>query len=103
MGVPMVTALKVHSTVSVDYDHDVGQYMGIDGLTASSCMVVKNFEGTANDPYSYSDFLVGIDKEVKGFKCWCITCHNQSIQIHMGYNGKYLGETRNVFYVAKEF
>jgi hypothetical protein len=45
--------------LSVDYDHDVGQYMGIDGLTATlSCTVVKSLKDAANNPYDYSDYLL---------------------------------------------
>ncbi len=95
---------KGTSYVSVDYDHDVGQYLGIDGLTASLHYGRQEFEGTANDPYSYSDFLFGLDKEVKGFNVgYNLTSTNQSKSTWGQVDGKYLGETRNVFYVAKEF
>ena len=95
---------KGSSYVSVDYDHDVGQYLGIDGLTASLHYGRQEFEGTANDPYSYSDFLFGIDKEVKGFNVgYNLTSTNQSKSTWGTVDGKYLGETRNIFYVAKEF
>lgn len=90
--------------LSVDFDHDVGQYMGIDGLTAKLHYGRQDFEGAANDPYSYSDYLVGIDKEIMGLNVgYNLTTTNQSKSTWGQVDGKYLGETRNVFYVAKEF
>ena len=90
--------------VSVDYEHDIGQYMGIDGLTANLHYGHQDFEGAANDPYSYSDFLFGLDKEVMGFNVgYNLTTTNQSKSTWTPVDGKYLGETRNILYVAKEF
>jgi uncharacterized protein (TIGR02001 family) len=90
--------------LSVDYDHDVGQYMGIDGLTATLHYGRQEFEGSANSPYDYSDYLVGLDKEVMGLNVgYNFTTTNQSKATWGKVDGKYLGETRHVFYVAKEF
>jgi hypothetical protein len=44
--------------LSVDYDHDVGQYMGIDGLTATLHYGRQEFEGAANDPYTTQTCLL---------------------------------------------
>ena len=90
--------------LSVDYDHDVGQYIGIDGLTATLHYGRQEFEGSANDPYSYSDYLVGLDKELMGLNVgYNFTTTNQSQTTWGKVDGKYLGESRHVFYVAKEF
>lgn len=89
---------------SVDYDHDVGQYMGVDGLTATLHYGRQEFEGNAHDPYSYSDYLVGLDKEVMGLNVgYNFTTTNQSKTTWGKVDGKYLGESRHIFYVAKEF
>jgi uncharacterized protein (TIGR02001 family) len=90
--------------LSVDYEHDVGQYFGIDGLTASLHYGRQEFDGTLNEPYDYSDYLFGLEKEVMGFNVgYNLTTTNQSKSTWVPVDGKYLGETRNVLYVAKEF
>ena len=95
---------KGTSYITVDFEHDVGQYMGINGLTAKLHYGRQDFEGAANDPYSYSDYLVGIDKEIMGLNVgYNLTTTNQSKSTWGKVDGKYLGETRNVFYIAKEF
>src|SRR6056300_1597582 len=81
--------------LSVDYDHDVGQYMGINGLTATLHYGRQEFEGSANSPYDYSDYLVGLDKEVMGLNVgYNFTTTNQSKTTWGKVDGKYLGETR---------
>jgi uncharacterized protein (TIGR02001 family) len=90
--------------VSVDYEHDIGQYMGIDGLTASAHWGHQKFAGAVNDAYTYEDVLIGIDKEFMGLNVgYNFTSTNQSQSTWGKVDGKYLGETRNVFYVSKEF
>ncbi|MGI9359459.1 MAG: TorF family putative porin [Paracoccaceae bacterium] len=90
--------------LSLDYDHDVGQYLNIDGLSASLHYGRQEFDGTANEAYDYSDYLVGLDKEFMGLNVgYNFTTTNQSKTTWGKVDGKYLGETRHVFYVAKEF
>jgi uncharacterized protein (TIGR02001 family) len=90
--------------VSVDYEHDIGQYMGISGLTGTLHWGHQKFAGAANDGYTYEDVLVGIDKEVMGLNVgFNYTNTNQSESTWGKVDGKYLGEQRGVFYVSKEF
>jgi uncharacterized protein (TIGR02001 family) len=90
--------------VSVDYEHDIGQYINVDGLTATLHWGHQKFAGAANDGYTYEDVLVGIDKEVMGLNVgFNYTNTNQSEGTWGKVEGKYLGEQRGVFYVSKEF
>jgi len=90
--------------VSVDYEHDIGQYIGVSGLTGTLHWGHQKFAGAANDAWTYEDVLVGIDKEVMGLNVgFNYTNTNQSESTWGKVDGKYLGEQRGVFYVSKEF
>jgi uncharacterized protein (TIGR02001 family) len=90
--------------LSVDYEHDVGQYLNISGLTANIHAGHQNFAGAANNDYSYTDWLVGIDKEVLGLNAG-LQFITTNIDEDLGAwpQANRSGESRWVGYVSKTF
>jgi len=92
--------------LSVDYEHDVGQYMGINGLTAMVHVGHQNFAGAANNDYSYTDWMWTVDKEFKGLNLGVsyVTTNIDNTLADWAPNGSNKpGENRLVGYIAKEF
>jgi uncharacterized protein (TIGR02001 family) len=92
--------------LSVDYEHDIGQYMGISGLTGMVHVGHQNFAGAANNGDSYTDWLFTLDKEVKGMNVgvqFVTTNIDENRAIWASNNGNQPGENRWVGYIAKEF
>ncbi len=92
--------------LSVDYEHDVGQYLGIDGLTAMAHVGHQNFAGAGNNDDSYTDWMFTIDKEYRGLNIgasFITTNIDESAAIWASNNGNQPGENRWVGYIAKEF
>jgi len=92
--------------LSVDYEHDIGQYMGISGLTAMAHVGHQNFAGAVNNGDSYTDWKFTLDKEYKGLNIgasFVTTNIDEKRGIWASNNGNQPGENRWVGYVAKEF
>ena len=90
--------------LSVDYEHDVGQYLKVSGLTASIHVGHQNFAGAAHNDWSYTDWLVGIDKEVMdlnvGLQYVTTNIDNDNLAWPQPNDS---GEDRVVGYVSKTF
>ena len=91
--------------LSVDYEHDVGQYMGVSGLTANIHAGHQNFAGAGNNDNSYTDWLVGLDKEVLGVNAGLqfVTTNIDDKSTGWPQAANKSGETRWVGYVSKAF
>ena len=92
--------------LSVDFEHDVGQYLNVSGLTATVHVGHQNFAGQSNNDSSYTDWLIGLDKEYKGLNLGLqyITTNIDNTQAVWAANGSNKpGEDRLVGYIAKEF
>ena len=91
---------------TLDYEHDVGQYLNVSGLTATVHVGHQNFAGQANNDYSYTDWLVGIDKEWKGVNVgvnFITTNIDNNTAFFVKDESNRPGEDRVVGYVSKTF
>lgn len=89
--------------LSVDYEHDVGQYLKVSGLTANIHVGHQNFAGAANNDFSYTDWLIGLDKEVVGVNVGVQYVTTNIDHDNLTWPQDKSGEDRVVGYVSKTF
>jgi uncharacterized protein (TIGR02001 family) len=91
---------------SLDFEHDIGQYLNVSGLTGTVHVGHQNFAGAANNDISYTDWLIGIDKEWKGVNVglnFITTNIDNNTAFFVVDESNKPGEDRFVGYVSKTF